>query len=200
MNKFYKDKQQIINWLKNYEFKSYTLVPDEKYRFVIDVSGNVNLSDKDLINIPVKFNKINGDFNCSDNQLTSLEFCPETVSGSFWCSNNKLKSLEFCPETVNGSFDCSYNKLTSLEFCPERVGGGFWCSHNKLTSLDFCPQEVVGGNFYCNGNKKLKQIQEITNFKLIYLEHKKILIAKLSDKLENNLINDNSKKSAKIKI
>ena len=136
MTKFYTDEQQIIDWLKKHEVKKYTLVPDEQYGFVIDVNGDVDLSDKNLINIPVKFNTINGYFICNVNQLTSLEFCPQTVRGSFYCENNP----------------------------------------------------------------KLKKLQKISDFKLIYLEHKKTLITKFSDKLENDLINDNSKKTAKIKI
>ena len=157
MNNFYKDKQQIINWLDKYDIKNYTLMPDEQYGFVIDVNGSVDLSHKELINIPVKFNEVSGDFHCHINKLTSLEFSPQTVCGNFLCNHNKLTSLEFCPQTVSDSFDC----------------------HN---------------------NPELKEIQKITDFKLIYLEHKKILATNLSDKLNDDLIDDNSKKTARIKI
>ena len=178
MNKFYTDEQKIIDWLDKYDVKSYTLVPDEKYGFVVDVNGDVNLSFKELINIPIKFNKISGSFYYYNNKLTSLEFSCQTVGGNFYCSDNQLTFFEFCPQAVRGSFNCHNNQLTSLEFCPQKVEG----------------------IFYCKNNPELKEIQEITDFKLIYLEHKKILIDKLSDKLENDLINDNSKKTAKIKI
>ena len=241
MTNFYKDKQQIIDWLDKYQVKNYTLIPNEKYGFVIDVSGDVDLRSRKLFNIPVKFNKIikgfdcsnnnlislefcpkvtGGSFYCYDNQLTSLEFCPQTVSNNFNCGNNKLTSLEFCPQTVIGGFYCHSNQLTSLEFSPQKLGGDFYCNNNKLTSLKFSPKTVgddfycsnneltslnfcpqaVGGGFYCSYNSKLKEIQEITDFKSIYLEHKKILTTKFSDKLKNDLINDNSKKTAKIKI
>ena len=99
---------KLLIGLKNTRLKTYTLIPDEKYRFVVDVSDDVNLEDK------------------------------------------------------------------------------------KLTSLEFCPQEVAGG-FYCNNNPELKEIQEITDFKLIFLEYKKTLITKFSDNLENDLINKNKK-------
>ena len=178
MTNFYKNKQQIINWLEKHEVKNYILVPDEKYGFVVDVNGNVNLFGKYLINIPIKFNNVSISFNCGYNQLTSLEFSPQKVGGSFICQSNQLDSLEFCPQAISGVFSCSYNKLTSLEFCPE----------------------TIGGKFYCNDNQLLKEIQQINDFNLILLEHKKILITKLSDKLENDLSNDNSKKTAKIKI
>ena len=109
--------------------------------------------------------------------MISLEFIPQIIGGNFFCSGNQLKSLEFTPQTVKSSFDCSDNQLISLEFCAQ----------------------AVGGSFYCNDNPELKEIQKITDFKLIYLEHKKILITNFSNKLENDLI-DNSKKTAKIKI
>ena len=199
MTNFYKNKRQIINWLEKHKVKSYTLVPDEQYIFIVNVTGAVYLSNKDLTNIPVKFNEVNGDFYCNHNQLTSLEFCPQKVDGNFSCSHNQLTSLEFCPQAVTGIFYCSDNQLTSLEFCPQTVGEKFYCHDNQLTSLEFCPQ-TVGEKFYCKNNPGLKEIQEITDFKLILLEHKKLLATNLSNKLENELINDNSKKTAKIKI
>ena len=199
MDKFYTDKQQIINWLDKYEISNYILIPDKQYEFIVNVNSNVNLFKNNLTHIPVKFNEVSGDFYCDNNQLTSLEFSPQTVGSGFYCHSNKLTSLEFCPQAVSGIFYCSDNQLTSLEFCPQTVSDNFYCNYNKLTSLEFCPQMVIG-NFYCENNPELKEIQEINNFKLIYLEHKKILIAKFSDKLESDLINYNSKKTAKIKI
>ena len=44
MTNFYKDKQQIINWLDAYEVKNYKLVPDEKYGFFVDVNNDVDLN------------------------------------------------------------------------------------------------------------------------------------------------------------
>ena len=100
MNNFYKDKQKIINWLDEYEVKSYTLIRDEKYGFIVNINGDVYLSDKSLTNIPVKFGEITGVFYCRRNKLTSLEFSPQTVSGSFYCGDNKLTSLDFSPKNI----------------------------------------------------------------------------------------------------
>ena len=101
MTNFYKNKQQITNWLDKYEIKNYTLIPDENYDFVVDVNGHVDLDHKELITIPVKFNKIKGSFYCNNNQLNSLEFCPKVVGGNFNCSNNQLTSLKYCPKEIN---------------------------------------------------------------------------------------------------
>lgn len=205
MNKFYKNKQDIINWLDEYEITSYTLITDEKYGFVIDVSDDVELEGKDLNFIPVKFRKVSRNFSCHNNQLTSLEFCPSLVVGRFDCSYNKLISLKFGSKDVSRSFDCSRNKLKSLEFCPTNVEfcpqsvlGNFICSNNKLTSLEFCPVSVRGG-FHCDQNSQLGKLQKVTNFKEIYLKHREFLIEKFSHSLTSNLnIIASNKKSVKI--
>ncbi len=134
-----------------YGIRQYTINDDMS----ISVNGNVDLSDKNLKSIPIKFKEVTGYFYCGYNQLTSLEYCPETVGG-FSCSNNQLTSLKYCPETVGGNFYCGYNQLASLKYCPETVGGHFFCSYNQLTSLKYCP-ETVGGDFWCSYN-------QITNF------------------------------------
>lgn len=198
MNKFYTDKKDIIDWLDKYEVKGYTLIPDEKYVFVVEVSGKVDLTGRGLNFIPIKFSNVSGNFDCGYNELISLEFCPEKVKGDFYCNNNQLESLEFCPEVVRGSFNCSNNQLTSLKYCPQTIGGSFYCSDNKLTSLEFCP-EMVRDNFFCYDNTELKEIQNIIVFNLIYLEHKKAIAKKLANSLEDNLI-DSKKLQNKIKL
>ena len=106
----------------------------------ISVNGNVDLSDKNLKSIPIKFKEVTGYFYCDNNQLTSLEHCPETVGGYFYCNNNQLTSLRGCPETVGGDFNCYRNQLTSLKYCPETVDGGFNCSDNQITNFDGLPE------------------------------------------------------------
>ena len=136
------NKEGIDSICKEYGIENYTINSDGS----IDVVGDVNLSDKRLTKLPLKFRSVTGNFYCHNNQLTSLEGCPESVGGSFWCRYNHLKSLEGCPESVGCNFWCSENDLTSLEGSPKSVGGGFSCSNNGLTSLEGGP-ESVGGNF-----------------------------------------------------
>ena len=196
--KFYKNKQNIIKWLDKYKITNYSLVIDEKYGYAVNVNERVNLQNNNLKFIPVKFNYINGDLSCSGNQLTSLEFSPGFVNGGFFCSKNKLISLKFSPEIVKGSYYCDSNSLTTLEFAPKQVGKNFNCSDNKLKSFEFCPDSVLG-KFYCFKNVDLKEIQEITDFDDIYLEHKKIITTKLYIALEDELkINKFNKKTIKI--
>ena len=86
--------------------KRATQNPDGSY----DIVGNVYIGGENLLNFPIKFNKVNGDFYAFDNQLTSLKDGPVEVTGHFDVSVNKLTSLEYAPKKVGGNFDCSYNK------------------------------------------------------------------------------------------
>ena len=153
----------------------------------MDVDGDVDLYEKRLTKLPLKFGYVSGNFHCgnngltslegapkevggyfvcyfNNNKLTSLEGAPRKVGGDFACNDNKLTSLKGAPSEVGGNFDCSGNKLTSLVGAPEEVGVYFWCSHNKLTSLIGAPEEI-GGYFYCNDNPLPKEI--LDNYKYI---------------------------------
>jgi hypothetical protein len=117
----------------------------------VDVSGSVDLNDKDLTRLPFQFGKVGRSFVCSNSQLTSLEGAPKEVGGNFGCSYNRLMNLDDAPEKVGGNFGCSHNRLTSLEGAPKEVGGVFVCYNNQLTSLEGAP-EKVGRNFYCSAD------------------------------------------------
>ena len=118
---------------------------------LVDIDGNVNLSNRYLDKLPINFGKVTGDFFCHNNQLTTLEGVPTEVGGKFYCSYNLLTSLDGGPTEV-GSFFCHYNLLTTLEGSPIKVSGNFYCSYNKLRSLEGSPREV-GGHFYCYSNQ-----------------------------------------------
>jgi len=136
-------------------FKEIEKLGIENYTFnddlTIDVNGNVDLYDKYLSKIPIKFRNVSGFFDCSYNNLTSLEGCPKTIGDYFDCDNNMLTSLVGGPETVVDYFDCSYNELTSLLGSPKTLGGDFDCSNNNLISLEGSPK-MIGCNFYCRNN------------------------------------------------
>jgi hypothetical protein len=122
------DRMKTEDILKYFEISKFKVNKDG----TIDVKGNVNISNKKLTKIPIKFRKVSGNFYCAYNELTSLEGSPKEVGGSFNCAYNQLTSLEGSPEKVKGYFDCSHNKLTSLRGAPEEIGGNFNYSHNKL--------------------------------------------------------------------
>jgi hypothetical protein len=105
---------------KQYRIKNYTVNDDGS----IDVNGDVELSFKDLTELPLRFNKVTGWFDCSYNRLTSLKGSPRWIGGSFYCYNNRLSSLEFSPDYVGGHFWCKYNNLTD-NYCDTEIGGKF---------------------------------------------------------------------------
>ena len=150
--KYFESNSEIDSICGEYRIKNYTINPDG----TVDVNGDVNLYEKGLTKLPLKFGYVSGEFDCSYNQLTSLEGSPKKVGGGFYCGYNKLVTLEGAPKEVGGYFDCRYNQLTSLVGAPEEVMY-FNCSNNQLTSLEGAPMEV-GGYFHCDGNPLPKEI------------------------------------------
>jgi len=140
------EKLEII--LEKLEIENYTINKDKS----IDVHEDVDISERKLTKLPIKFNKIDGYFECSDNKLKSLKGCPKIVKGYFKCNYNKLKSLKGGPEIVEGDFSCYYNELISLEGAPKIIEGDFICFNNKLKSLKNAP-EIIKGDFQCFHNE-----------------------------------------------
>ena len=65
----FKTKKQIKQWLDEMGVKDYTI----NKNLIVDVEGDVNLSYKNLKELPVQFGKVKGNFFCSNNQLKSLK-------------------------------------------------------------------------------------------------------------------------------
>jgi len=128
INKEEKDRIDSICYL--YNIKKYKINSDGS----IDVDGDVFISRKKLIQLPLKFGKVSGHFSCSFNHLTTLVGSPTIIGGDFNCYYNELTSLEGGPHTVVGDFYCSYNNLTTLECSPSIIGGDLKCTNNNITS------------------------------------------------------------------
>jgi hypothetical protein len=156
--KLFEDFKQIDAICRKYGIKNWTINPDG----TVDVDDDVNLFEKGLKKLPLKFEKVAGDFYCYDNQLTTLEGSPKVVGGDFYCSYNQLTTLEGSPKEVGGWFNCHLNQLTTLEGAPKEVGGNFNCYNNQLTTLEGAP-EKIDGSFYYRDNPLLPE--EVLNFK-----------------------------------
>ena len=109
--KLFENFQDIDSICKKFGIKNYTVNPDGS----VDVDDDVDLSNKGLTKLPLKFGRVSGHFDCGDNQFTSLEGSPIHVGGHFECGRNHLTSLEGAPREVGGDFYCNNNQLTSLE-------------------------------------------------------------------------------------
>ena len=129
--KLFESFEDIDEICRKYKIRNYTINTDGS----IDVDGHVDLSQENLIKIPIRFNKINGYFDCCNNYLTSLEGSPVEVNGDFSCSYNKLKSFEYVPKIIRGGFICSYNNIKSFEYFPSFVKGYFGCYDNPIWNV-----------------------------------------------------------------
>jgi len=158
----------------------------------IDVDGDVNLDNRGLDKLPLKFGKVSGNFDCSDNDLITLEGSPQSVRGYFICSNNKLETLEGCPQSVGWGFYCYSNNLISLEGGPQSVGGYFNCIFNQLKDLYGFP-EFFDYIFYYSGNpveeildlfktKRLGKVIDLLNeYDVIQQDGKVVILDRLEE-------------------
>jgi len=98
-------KQDIKNWLDSNKVINYTINED----LSVDVKGDVNLYNKSLTAIPIKFGIVKVYFSCGFNQLTSTEFFPKEVYGGFGCYNNQFKNLDNFPKVITGHISIGKN-------------------------------------------------------------------------------------------
>jgi hypothetical protein len=87
----YEKESEIRSWLSikdnNYDFRTkhnYTILEDG----IINVYGSVDISDKDLTEIPYQFGRVTGCFDCDDNLLSSLRHTPHELAGGLFYKNN----------------------------------------------------------------------------------------------------------------
>lgn len=162
-------KNQIKHIIKRYRIKLDRYIVKED---VIDVYGDVVITNTYLRKLPIKFGKVQGNFICCSNKLQSLDGAPSYVGGNFNCYGNELTSLKYAPLEVGGDFSCHENLLDSLKGCPKIINGNFnaflnqlknlqhgpeivrkSCNlfKNKLTTLDKSPS-YIGGSLHVTGN------------------------------------------------
>lgn len=127
--------------------------------WVVNGTGDVNLSNQDLKSIPIMFGDvIKGDFDVSFNNLTSLMNCPSSCY-NFNCSNNKIQKLLQGPQEFIGSLNFKFPK----EDKPQIKTGIYNCSNNNLKSLFGMVERCM--ILICDGNPgKFKPEDVLTNF------------------------------------
>ena len=153
-------KELIRRWLNKMYITNYQLTKDLE----IDVNDEVDLSDKNLTNLPeyIQFNKIKGLFRISRNSLTSLRGCPVYVNGLFDCADNKLTSLEYAPKEIHVTLFCSGNPLKIQEiykyvFDTKFTTQNIWISNGDLLSN----QLFIADFLEKNKRKRKKFINEV---------------------------------------
>lgn len=162
-----KTKEEITQWLIEMNLSHCIIHQD----LTVSSSRDIDLSYKNLTEIPIQFKVVRGKFICNNNKLTSLKGVPLKVEGYFSCehnqiasleglpvcsgaiylNNNNLTSLKGLPKIVNCALSVHHNLLTSLEYCSEKVNGIFSCNDNQLNSLKHAPR-FIQSDFNCEGN------------------------------------------------
>ena len=130
--KLFESFEDIDEICKKYGIVNYTINPDESIDVKCVNDYYVNLYDKGLTKLPLKFNKIDGGFYCYNNKLTTLEGSPIEVNGGFYCNDNKLTSFEYAPKIIRGDFGCEWNNIKSFEYFPSFIKRDFWCEYNPI--------------------------------------------------------------------
>lgn len=125
-----------------------------KYRIVnfrinsdysIDVFGDVNLSNKNLNRIPIKFDEIYGNFECNFNNLKDLTNCPRIIHGNFSVYSNQIKDLSIHPEYIQGCFQIGQNKIKEATTFPI-VGNTLQIDSNLLEHLSYDGRVIATNN------------------------------------------------------
>ena len=125
---------EVSSLCDKYRLRNYIVNPD----LAVDVDDNVDLYNIGLVEIPIKFGKVNGYFDISENELTNLENSPYFIGGHFICTDNKLTSLEYCPKEIGGYMDVSGNYIEEKHFIdgPDKllhnikINDGGWITRN----------------------------------------------------------------------
>lgn len=123
---------KIANFITKYGIQNTNIRKDVNYTYVIDIDGDVNLSNKNLTDpdMTAKFGKVTGNFECQNNNLTSLDFAPDCVGGDFKCSYNNINDFDNIPiKHVGGDFyayGADPDKLSKLKSI---VKGKIYPSH-----------------------------------------------------------------------
>jgi hypothetical protein len=87
--------RRTLEYLELWGIKNFTINKDGS----VDVNGDVDISHRNLIQIPIEFNVVHGNFNCSRNNLNTLKGCPKYIHGGFNCSNNLLWDFKYFPSS-----------------------------------------------------------------------------------------------------
>jgi hypothetical protein len=179
----FKTKEKIEDWLKNYGIRNYSINDD----LTVDVIGYINLTNNDLLEIPVQFGIVKGDFFCGQNKLTSLKGTPYHVTGTFDCSENNLANLDDSPKIIGYDLNCSKNPLISLGNFDTQLKRNF--IHNSKTHKILELAQHYVQSVTPNG--------KISTLVLPGIELNSIL---LSLKLETELSKNIDNKQSKLKI
>lgn len=128
------------HWLKRMGIGNYKI----NWRtLVVDVAGHVDISDKDLTSIKVKFGEVDGGFYIHNNpRLKSLVGSPDSAK-FLNCNNTAIRDFVGCPQT-NEVYATNIPSLISFTGLPKKLD--YLCiygSGSKLTTIDDFPEHII---------------------------------------------------------
>lgn len=145
---------KILYYCDLFKIKKYNINDDGS----IDVFEDVDISNKYLIKIPIKFNEVYGDFLCNNTNIVSMKNCPNIIHKNFNMGFNKIKKIEHSPIDVGEKFNLEHNKnLSYIKDFPRNVGSSivlYSCNFKSLYNLP----SIINGSLYIDFNKKLKHL------------------------------------------
>lgn len=190
-----KTKEEIVSWLDMTKIRNYNI----NNNLTVDVDGDVNLSLRSFVFLPIQFGNVEGFFTCSQNlRLKSLLGCPRVVGGYFECSDTGIETFEGAPELVRGAvFAHACKNLVSLEGAPMYIKGDFNIKNcPRVSSIKNLHKitKRIDGTFYCLGtniNSNILSLIKIEGLKSVDLpltsKHGVVSIRKLEEIIERYL-------------
>jgi hypothetical protein len=179
-----KDRQKIEEWLKSVNITDYKITKN----FLVNVTDNVYLQEKQLTEIPVQFGTIDGDFCLDDNNLTSLKGSPKLVMGDFSVKNNQLKSLQFCPKEVHRFLIINGNQIKNFKYAPKEVSGDIICIKNPIESLIELKTVFHGTiQYYLKDQPPVPHFEEFYEDNILTLTHEEIKAVQMHTSLSKKL-------------
>ena len=151
-----KTKEQIKQWLDENKVKNYTINKDLK----VDIEWSVDLSYKNLKELPVQFEKVGMDFSCSNNQLKSLKGAPQKVGGDFFCYNNQLKSIPKWIENIKNVFVFQNLNWNNVEWINKILG-------DKLTAEEVFATDNIEHRRVAYQYMDKAKMKQLKDFKII---------------------------------
>lgn len=154
-HKFISNYDSTKDWLTGAGIDNFKIDRDT---LVVDVDGDVNINDMNLIKIPVKFGKVTGWFNVKDNaRLASLVGCPDSAK-VIYCSSTAIKNFYGIGETESVYAD-DLSNLESFSGLPNTLK----CliiskSCYNIESLDHFPTTITQQLYIGHDFKMIKKL------------------------------------------
>lgn len=80
----------------------------------IDVNTDLFLSNKNISNFKIKFNKIDGSLFISNNFFKNFKNFPNIINGDLYMNNNMFENLNGIPKNIKGKVYAQGNNINTL--------------------------------------------------------------------------------------